>query len=44
MGSLPMLSGDDDDDEEPNYEEMLLVRIFNKIYPIFLTSSATDSW
>lgn len=33
--AFQMLSGDDDDDEEPNYEEMLLVRIFNKIYPIF---------
>jgi tellurite resistance protein TerC len=31
-----MLSGDDDeDDEDPDYESMFLVRMFNKIYPIF---------
>jgi len=33
--AVHMLMGDDDEEEEPNYEEMLLVRIFSKFYPIF---------
>jgi tellurite resistance protein TerC len=34
--AFQMISGDDDDDEEePDYERMLLVRWFNKLYPIF---------
>ena len=30
-----MLTSEDDDDEEPEYEKMFLVKMFNKIYPIF---------
>ena len=33
--AIHMLMGDDDEEEEPNYEEMFLVKIFNKVYPIF---------
>ena len=33
--AFQMLGGEDDEDEEPDYESMLLVRMFNKIYPIF---------
>ena len=34
--AFQMISGDDDDDEEePDYESMFLVRLFNKLYPIF---------
>lgn len=34
--AFQMMSGDDDEeDEEPDYESMLLVRMFNKLYPIF---------
>ena len=30
-----MLSAEDEEDEEPDYENMFLVKMFNKIYPIF---------
>jgi tellurite resistance protein TerC len=30
-----MLSVEDDEDEDPDYESMFLVKMFNKIYPIF---------
>ena len=30
-----MLSADDEEDEEPDYENMFLVKMFNKVYPIF---------
>ena len=30
-----MLTSEDDDDAEPDYENMFLVKMFNKIYPIF---------
>lgn len=34
--AVMMLGGeDDDDDEDPDYEDMWLVKMFNKIYPIF---------
>jgi tellurite resistance protein TerC len=34
--AIQMLGGDDDESEEdPDYESMFLVKIFNKIYPIF---------
>jgi tellurite resistance protein TerC len=34
--AFQMISGDDDDeDEEPDYESMFLVKMFNKLYPIF---------
>lgn len=30
-----MLSAEDEEDEDPDYENMFLVKMFNKIYPIF---------
>jgi tellurite resistance protein TerC len=34
--AIMMLGGeDDDDDEDPDYEDMWLVKMFNKVYPIF---------
>lgn len=33
--AFQMLSSDHDDDKEPEYENMFLVRFFNRFYPIF---------
>ncbi len=33
--AVQMLMGGEDEDEEPDYEGMFLVKLFNKLYPIF---------